>query len=173
MSPVRFVNAFDVPPPLNRSADVASRNGCDLNPIDPTSEHGALSLRSFVWADQLVRLGLLDGAIEVARNFPVEVEQLDASSFLTRELERPARGVATVVYHSVIWQYVDEAQKERILEIIADAKSTSHPQGPVFYLRMEPGQPFEGVFEIRLDGEVLGISQAHGMGVVWLVSSTA
>jgi hypothetical protein len=173
MSPVRFVNAFDVSPPLNRSADVASRNGCDLNPIDPTSEHGALSLRSFVWADQLVRLGLLDGAIEVARNFPVEVEQLDASSFLTRELERPARGVATVVYHSVIWQYVDEAQKERILEIIADAKSTSHPQGPVFYLRMEPGQPFEGVFEIRLDGEVLGISQAHGMGVVWLVSSTA
>jgi hypothetical protein len=173
MSPVRFVNAFDVSPPLNRSADVASRNGCDLNPIDPTSEDGALSLRSFVWADQLVRLGLLDGAIEVARNFPVEVEQLDASSFLTRELERPARGVATVVYHSVIWQYIDEAQKERILEIIADAKSTSHPQGPVFYLRMEPGQPFEGVFEIRLDGEVLGISQAHGMGVVWLVSSTA
>jgi hypothetical protein len=56
-SPVRFVHAFDVPPPLNRSADVASRKGCDLNPIDPTSEDGALSLRSFVWADQLVRLG--------------------------------------------------------------------------------------------------------------------
>ena len=47
--------------------------------------------------------------------------------------------------------------------------------------RMEPG---EGVFEIRLDGptgpaghlpmngeEVLGISSAHGTGIVWLVPS--
>jgi hypothetical protein len=165
-SPVRFVHAFDVPPPLNRSADVVSRKGCDLNPIDPTSEEGGLSLRSFVWADQLVRLGLLDGAIEVARDFPVEVEQEDAASFLKRELAHPARGVATVVYHSVIWQYIDEAERRRILEIITNAQQAAVPDAPVFYLRMEPG---EGVFEIRLDGEVVGVSSAHGTGVVWLV----
>jgi hypothetical protein len=33
---------------------------------------------------------------------------------------------------------------------------------------MEPG---EGVFEIRLDDELVGISKAHGTGVVWLAPS--
>jgi hypothetical protein len=167
-SPVRFVNAFDVPPPLNRNADVVARKGCDLNPIDPTSEDGALSLRSFVWADQLVRLGLLDGAIQVAREHPVEVERMDAASFLDRELAHPMRGVATVVFHSVFIQYVEEIERHRMLNAIDEARRRSTPQAPVYYLRMEPG---EGVFEIRLDDELVGISKAHGTGVVWLAPS--
>jgi hypothetical protein len=164
---VRFVNAFDVPPPLNRNADVVSRKGCDLNPIDPTSEDGALSLRSFVWADQLVRLGLLDGAIEVAREYPIEVERMDAASFLDRELARPVRGVATVVFHSVFVQYVAEIERHRMLNAIEEAQRQSTPQAPVYYLRMEPG---DATFEIRLDEEVLGVSRAHGTGVVWLAA---
>lgn len=167
-SPVRFVNAFDVPPPLNRSADVVSRKGCDLNPIDPASESGALTLRSFVWADQLVRLGLLDGAIQVAGEHPIEVERLDAASFLDRELAHPMRGVATVVFHSVFIQYVNELERHRMLNAIEEARQRSTPQAPVYHLRMEPA---EGVFEIRLDEELLGISRAHGTGVVWLAAS--
>ncbi len=167
-SPVRFVNAFDVPPPLNRNADVVARKGCDVNPIDPTSEDGALSLRSFVWADQLVRLGLLDGAIEVASEMPVQVERMGAAAFLERELAHPAHGSATVVFHSVFMQYVEEGERRRIQEVIDQARSRSTPQAPIYYLRMEPG---EGVFEIRLDEELVGISRAHGTRVVWLASS--
>jgi hypothetical protein len=167
-SPVRFVNAFDVPPPLNRNADVNARKGCDLNPIDATSDDGALSLRSFVWADQLVRLGLLDGAIQVAREYSIEVERIDAASFLDRELAHSVRGVATVVFHSVFIQYVAEIERHRMLNVIEEAQSRSTPQAPVYYLRMEPG---DATFEIRLDDEVLGVSQAHGTGVVWLAPS--
>lgn len=167
-SPVRFVNAFDVPPPLNRNADVVSRKGCDLNPIDPTSEDGALSLRSSVWPDQLVRLGLLDAAIQVAREYPVEVERMDGATFLDRELGRPMRGAATVVFHSVFIQYVGEIERHRMLNALDEAQRRSTPQAPVYYLRMEPA---EGVFEIRLDDELVGISRAHGTGVVWLASS--
>jgi hypothetical protein len=163
-SPVRFANSFDVPPPLNRSADVVSRKGCDLNPIDVLSEAGALSLRSFVWADQLIRLGLLDGAIEVARETPVEVERSHAAPFLEREAH-PVRGVATVIFHSVFIQYVEDAERRRIVEAIADAERRSTPEAQVYYLRMEP---HDGVFEIRLGDEFLGISSAHGTGVVWL-----
>ncbi len=61
-SPVRFTHSYVVPPPLNRHATVVQRMGCDLHPIDPTSDAGALVLRSFIWADQLGRLALLDGA---------------------------------------------------------------------------------------------------------------
>jgi hypothetical protein len=132
------------------------RKGCDLEPIDGTTDEGALSLRSFVWADQLGRLSRLDGAISIAQEMPVEVERLDAATFLERELAAPRHGMATVVFHSVFMQYVDEGQRARINRAIDEAS--------VYYLRMEPDQ---GTFEIRLGEELLGTSGPHGTGVRW------
>ena len=160
-SPVRFPQSFDVAPPLDRTAVVVERKGCDLNPIDPTSEAGALVLRSFVWADQLARLSQLDGAIEVAADLPVEVEPIGAADFLERELTKPRDDVATVVYHSVFMQYVAEPEQRRIAAAIA--------RSDAFHLRMEPAYP---LFEVRLGEEVLGTSYAHGTHVRWNVDSS-
>ena len=160
-SPVHFTHSFEVQPPLNRPADVVERKGCDLNPIDPTSEQGSLMLRSFIWADQLARLSQLDGAIEVAAQVPVELERIGAADFLERELAATRDDAATVVYHSVFMQYVTQPERERIAAAIAGSG--------VFYLRMEPAYP---LFEIRLDDELLGTSHAHGTGVRWNVDST-
>ena len=165
-SPVRFENSFAVAPPLNRAADVVERKGCDLNPIDPASEEGALALRSFVWADQLHRLSLLDGAIEVARAATVEVERLDAADFLERELAEPARGVATVVFHSVFMQYIAGDTRDRIMSAIRSAARRFGADAPVHHLAMEPGQL---TFEVRLDGELVATTRPHGTGVRWLV----
>lgn len=159
-SRVTFAHSFDVPPPMNRVAEVAERKGCDLQPIDPASDEGRLRLRSLIWADQLGRMAQLDGALEIASQVPVEVEESDAVSFLERELRPPPREVATVVYHSVFLQYVAEADRARIGDLIAAAG--------VFHLSMEPA---EATFEIRLDGELLGTSGPHGMRVRWLVDS--
>jgi hypothetical protein len=156
-SPVRFDHAFEFPPPLNRSAEVVERKGCDLDPVDPTSEEGALTLRSFIWADQLGRLSLLDGAIKLAADVPAEVERMDAASFLERELATPRDGMATVVYHSVFMQYVASEHRERIKRAIENA--------PVHYLTMEP---YEATFEVRLGGELFGTSGPHGTHVRWL-----
>lgn len=166
-SPVRFDHSFDVPPPLNRAAAVAVRKGCDLNPIDPASEEGALTLRSFVWPDQLGRLALLDGAIEIACQDPVEVERVDAADFLERELGKVHPGLATVVYHSVFMQYVDDSSRARIDFALEEARARAPRTSPVHYLTMEPGGE---TWEIRLDGELLGTSGAHGTGVRWLAS---
>ena len=169
-SPVRFEHAFEVPPPLNRSAVVAERKCCDLNPIDPASPEGALTLRSFVWPDQLGRLALLDGAIEVATEEPVEVERARAADFVERELARPTRGVATVVYHSVFVQYLAAAERDRIDSALASARAVAPKDAPVFHLAMEPARD---TWEIRLDGQLLGTCRAHGTKVRWLVSSGA
>ena len=160
-SAVTFAHHFDVPPPMGRTAEVVARKGCDLNPIDPTTEDGALTLRSSIWADQLGRLALLDGAIEIAREVPAEVEAIDAVSFLQRELARWPGGVATVVYHSVFLQYVAEDDRARIDDVIRGAG--------VFHLSMEPATD---TFEIRLNGELLGTSGPHGTHVRWNVDST-
>lgn len=164
-SPVRLDHAFEVPPPLNREARVALRKGCDLSPIDPTSEEGALTLRSFVWPDQLSRLALLDGAIEIAAEDPVQVERTGAADFLERELAKTHAGLATVVYHSVFMQYVDGASRARIAAVLDAARAPAAGPSPVHYLTMEPGGD---TWEVRLDGELLGTSRAHGTGVRWL-----
>ena len=162
-SRVVFAHNYDVPPPLNRPAEVVERKGCDLQPIDPTSEEGALTLRSFIWADQLGRLAQLDGAIAIAADVPVEVERMDAASFLERELAVPRRDVATVVFHSVFMQYVDEAGRVKIAEALAGAPH-------VYHLRLEP----EGsTFEVRLGDELLATCLPHGTHVVWNVDSSA
>jgi hypothetical protein len=159
-SPVRFGHHFEVSPPMNRAAEVVDRKGCDINPVDPGSEEGALVLRSSIWADQLGRLALLDGAIEVARDMPVDVEEIDAVSFLERELARPAPDVATVVYHSIFMHYVTHDDRRRIAELI-DAADVCH-------LSLEFGAE---AFEVRLDGELLGTSGPHGTHVRWNVDS--
>ena len=165
VSPVRFTHSFEVPPPMNRSADVVERKGCDLNPIDVTSDEGALALRSFVWADQLARMALLDGAIDVARANPVDVETIGAADFVKRELAHEDSRVATVVFHSVFMQYVDPAERESIQNAI-DGRG-------VFHLSFEPGTESEARFEVRLNAELLGTSLAHGTGVRWIVDSAS
>jgi hypothetical protein len=164
-SAVRFDHAFEVPPPLNRSADVVERRGCDLDPVDPTSSEGALTLRSFVWADQLSRLSMLDGAIRVAEEVPAEVERVEVAGFLERELAAPREGMATVVYHSVFIQYVSSEGRERIKRTIDQAVSRATPDAPVHYLHMEPEA---GTFEVRLGDELLATSGPHGTHVRWL-----
>jgi hypothetical protein len=159
-SPVTFTHSYDVPPPMNRKAAVSERKGCDLHPVDPSSEGGALTLRSSIWADQLGRLAQLGGALEVARRLPVEVEQADALSFLQRELARPAPGLATVVFHSLFMHYLPREHRQRVHEVIAESG--------VHELGMEPSPT---IFEIRLDGELLGTSGPHGTHVRWNVDS--
>jgi hypothetical protein len=171
-SPVRFINAFEVPPPLKRHAEIVGRKGCDLDPIDPTSPDGSLALRSFVWADQRYRFQLLEGAIAVALQVPVEVERMDAAEFLERELASSRTGVTTVVYHSVFMQYVSPRGQARIALAIESAAARASSDGPLAYLRMEPGAQ---TFEVRLTlwpgggDELLALTRAHGTGVRWLV----
>jgi hypothetical protein len=171
-SPVRFVNSFEVPPPLDRRVEIMGRKGCDRDPIDPTTAEGSLTLRSFVWADQRDRFKLLEGAIAVAREVPAEVERMDAADFLERELESGRTGVATVVYHSVFIQYVDAPGRERLARAIESAAARASADGPFAYLRMEPGAQ---TFEVRLTlwpgggDELLALTKAHGTGVRWLV----
>ena len=166
-SPVRFVHFFDEPPPLDRTAEVVERRGCDLEPIDPTSQDGALTLRSFIWADQLGRLSRLDGAIEIAGTLPVDIERLDAATFLERELDAPRPDVATVVFHSVFVDYLTEDQRSRMTEVIEQSVSRATTDAPVYRLSMEPR---EGRFEIRLGEKLLATSKAHGTEVRWLAS---
>jgi hypothetical protein len=137
-SPVRFAGLWEGAPPLDASCEVASREGCDLNPVDATSEEGRLTLLSYVWPDQSDRLGVLRGAFAVAERVPASVERATAPDWLARKLARPAPGVAAVVFHAIVWQYLSAADRERARGTIEKAGARATLDAPIAWLRFEP-----------------------------------
>ena len=106
-SPVRFEDVFDgAAPPLDAPLSVAERRGCDACPLDPRSDEDRLTLMSYVWPDQTERFGRLRAALEVAARDQVAVERAGAAEWAARMLAERRPGFATVLFHSVVVQYL-------------------------------------------------------------------
>jgi len=125
-------------PALPTSVEVAERRGCDANPIDATTPEGRLTLLSFVWPDQPERIARMEAALEVANEEPVELERETASTWTRRMLADPASGRATVIYHSIVSQYLSDAERAALFDGIREAGERATPDAPLAWLRMEP-----------------------------------
>jgi hypothetical protein len=158
-------------PPLPPAVWVVERAGCDAQPIDPTTDDGALTLESFVWPEQLERLELLRAAIEVARRTPATVEQASAADWLERRLAEQRGGAATVIYHSIVWGYLTDDDRARITELIHAAGDQAAEAKPLAWLRMEPGADQTDItLTIWPPGDEHKLATAgyHGTPVRWL-----
>jgi hypothetical protein len=170
-SPVRFSGLWEGDPPeLPAQFEVADRSGCDRNPLDATTPAGRLTLMSYVWPDQVDRLQRLEAAIEVARRVPARVDRADADEWVADRLALPLPGVATVVVHSIVLQYLSRDQRARFREAIAAAGERATGGAPLAWLRMEPGGDRA---EVRLttwphgEERVLATAGYHGRPIWW------
>lgn len=170
-SPVRFSGVWrGEPPALPDRFEVAERRGCDRNPIDPTQEDGRRTLLSYVWPDQLERIDRLRAATEVAAEVPVEVDRADAPTWVEEQLAAQRPGLATVVVHSIVLQYLPPAGRRRLRAALIDAGSRARHDAPLAWLRMEPaGDRAELRLTLWPDGEetVLATAGYHGHPVWW------
>ena len=132
LSPVELDPAWDVRPAETASLiRVVERCGADLAPIDPATDEGAIRLASYIWPDQMDRMRRLRSAILVARAYPAKLETCSAADFVDR-LEL-ADGHLTVLWHSVMWQYLGPDEQERIrarLDTIGAASTNCPPRSP-------------------------------------------
>jgi hypothetical protein len=175
-SPVRlhrpWQGAF---PPYDVTVHITTRAGCDPSPLDPRTEGDRLTLTSYVWADQVDRFERLRNALQIATEHPLHVEALPASQFLDRELAIATPGVATVVWHSVVRQYLGSEERSDVDAVMQAAGERATDAAPVFRLSLEPEKTAPSTFrflvelttwpggEQRLLAECLG----HGPPVVW------
>lgn len=165
-SSLRFTAAA-WPMPLPRF-EVMEARGCDAQPLDACNPEDKLTLRSAVWADQPERLAALEAALAIAEAHPPQVER----SELTRWVSgiEPQDGAATVVFHSVVEQYLEPAARERLARTMAQLLGGAGPSSPVAWLSLERalGEGAYGKAELRLaispdpERRLLGHSSYHG-----------
>ena len=150
-SAVRFVDLWpDASPPLGTPATIATRAGCDHDPIDASRPEAALTLLSYVWPDQQHRLDRTRAALDIAADFPVDIARANIEDWLPEQLAAPVPGVATVVFHSVVWQYLSVPTRASVLATLADAGSHADGDSPLAYLRLEPSPKTYFPAELRL-----------------------
>ena len=139
-SAVRFTdfvaNDPSPPMPLADGFEVVERAGCDLHPLDPTTDEDRLTLLSCIFPDERERFDLLDRAIGIAHRTPAKVERADLAEWVAERLATPAPGVATVLFHTIVWPYLPDAVRDRAEATIAAAGERATPEAPVALRRV-------------------------------------
>ncbi|MFD9704914.1 DUF2332 domain-containing protein [Lentzea sp. NPDC059081] len=168
------------PADLAHRLRVVGRAGCDLHPVDVSTEDGRLHLSSFVWADQVRRWNRLRDALDLAATDPVKVEQSPGPEWLAKQLARAERDVLTVVWHSVVWQYVSPADRAMGRAVLADAAMKATRTSPLALLVFEPrrvddpdvGYRFELLLKLWPAGISLNLGHGagHGTPFTWDVT---
>lgn len=173
-SPVRLDAAWTGPhPPLDAPVSLARTAACDRAPIDIADPAQRRRLKAYLWPDQTERLARLDAAADLALAAGVRVERTDAAAFV-RDRAAPATGVATVVFHSIFWQYLNAETRGALCTLMAGHGAAASADAPLAWLRMEPDgeQPFP--IELRLtlwpggEDRRLAHVHAHGASVEWV-----
>ncbi|WP_372409220.1 DUF2332 domain-containing protein [Streptomyces luteireticuli] len=148
---------------------VVERLGCDVDPLDPLDPAEALALRAYLWPDVPHRAERLAGALALAREVPARVVRQGAADFLAGTALRP--GTLTVVWHSVMRQYVPPAEWSRAeAELGRLARAGRGPDTGWFaHLAFEPrrvGGVHRFVLTARLgDGPQEVLAEAHPWGL--------
>jgi hypothetical protein len=160
-------------PPLDARVSVAARAACDRRPIDLTDPLERRRLRAYLWPDQLDRLARFDAAVAQALAEEVSVDQADAVDW-TRAHAAPTPGVATVVFHSVFFQYMPKESQAGLVDTLARYGQEASTAAPLAWLRMEPPLGNPAAMELRLtlwpggEDRLLANAHPHGARIEWL-----
>ena len=110
----------------------------------------------------------------IAQEVPCSIDKAHAADWLAERLENPVADVATVVFHSVVWQYISDPEQEQTRRVIQKAAIQASAKTPLAWLRMEPNN---NQFEIRLqiypgfEEQLIATSGPHTPAVRWLLSN--
>lgn len=165
-------------PPLDANLEVWRRQGCDQNPLNPSTDETRARLMSYCWPDQSARIARLEAALlSMARSGP-RVIKADAADWVETHFSvAPEPGTVRTLMHSIVWQYLPPAIKARISAAIEKAGTTATPDAPLAWLRVEPDEtslhprPYADVtLTLWPTGEtrLLGHADFHGRFTHWL-----
>jgi hypothetical protein len=160
-------------PPLSARVDVAQRAACDRRPLDLTDPRERRRLKAYIWAGQFDRLARFDAAAGEALAAGVTVETADAVDWAAANAA-PRPGLATVVFHSVFFQYMPPASQAALVETLSRHGAAATREAPLVWLRMEPAGKATPIMDLRLtlwpggEERLLAHAHPHGAWIEWL-----
>jgi len=160
-------------PANHRPPQISTRAGCDARPLDPSNSEARLRLTAYTWPDQADRLQRLNAALNIASDDGLRIAEADAADWLEEHISRRQSGAATVVFHSVFWQYLPPDTKTRIEATLDRAGAEADASAPLAWLSMEGWVPTTYA-ELRLTtwpgGEMQTLAHCdyHGRWIRWL-----
>jgi hypothetical protein len=173
-SPMQIKPDWRGPPPPEGEVEIVAIRGCDVAPVDLSDPEQALRLKSYVWADATERMARIDAAIALAGEKAPDLVKMDAGDFVEQMLARPQeRGVTRVLDHSVMWQYLPKATRDRIRAMMEEAGSKATADRPLAWMRVETNRTtFRHELTVRYwpgqpDWVQLAEAHPHGAWVEW------
>lgn len=181
-SPMRIVPEWrgTSPPAPPAGFAILAVKGCDIAPINLADPNSALRLKAYVWPDAVERMVRIDAAIALAGDQPPDLIAADAGDFAADMLARPPQlGIARVMFHSIMWQYMPAATQARITAAMAASGAAATPDAPLGWVALETDPAtFRHELRVRLwDGaahrgeeHLLSHAHPHGAWVEWLAA---
>jgi hypothetical protein len=127
--------------------EIVQRAGCDLLPRDAASPEDRLISQSFVPLEHPAYGQILEQAMVLTGQAGIKIEASAAAPWLRKALSEQAdRGVATVVWHSMMWGYLEPDEQREIESILADASSRM----PLARVSFEPAAQWGDVPVLRV-----------------------
>jgi hypothetical protein len=158
---------------VERLPRVVAKRGCDRAPFDLSAPGAADRLIAYVWPEQKERLARIEAAIALAQRERPPLEKADAGDWLERQLANQVEGAATVVAHTIVWQYIAKETRDRIERLLKATGERATAASPLAWLSLEQYAP-DQFPEVRLTiwpgGEAQKIATAHphGAWIEWL-----
>lgn len=160
---------------VERLPTVVAKRGCDRAPIDLTAPGAADRLIAYVWPEQKARLARVEAAIALAQRERPPLERADAGEWLERQLATRVQGAATVVAHTIVWQYIARDTRHKIEALLKSTGEQATAAAPLAWLSLEQFAP-DLLPEVQLTiwpgGETKKIANAHphGAWIEWLAN---
>ncbi|MCT2401362.1 DUF2332 domain-containing protein [Novosphingobium mangrovi (ex Huang et al. 2023)] len=137
-SGLRLTPSWQGPPPPRADVRIASAHGVDLRPLRLEDPHTCERLMSYVWPGDEVRADYLRRAMRLARAAPPAVDRQGAETWLAERLEEPqAPGTMRVVQHSMVLQYLPDAERRTVLGSLLKAGRNATPDRPMARIGLE------------------------------------
>jgi len=124
-------------PDLVSSIAVSDRRGCDLFPIDLADATARRRMQSYIWGDMPQRADRQRQALAALQgNVPV-IDRADAAGWVAAQIMQRPAGETTVLFHSLVWPYLDVSQRMAVESSFEQAAETASPDRPLAWLRMD------------------------------------
>ncbi len=173
-----FMPDWEGAPPPDALFTFESLRGCDIAPVDLADPAQARRLTAYIWPEHSVRFERMKTAIEMVNDRPPNLEGASADDWVIEQLARPqTAGVTRVLVHSIVWQYIPKAGRDRISQAMEEAGAKATAEQPLAWLSLEANREtyrHELIVRHWPDGGEpvkLGEAHAHGAWVKWLGAS--